>query len=511
MAMKPVSRRTFLKSTGGLTVAGALAGGSASLLAACQSLSGTASSGTGAKRFDGVTVTVISQAGGPIASAYEKLGGPWQESTGAKINLVTFPFADVFSKIRSAALAGEYLGDLYNISALWGGDLMGGGYLEPVPDEVRAELDLDDIVPAYRQYLSWGGELYATPLDGDCTMMDYRKDVLSNPAHQSKFKTEYGYDLPVPPKTWKEFLDVSKFFTGWDWSGTGKPGYGEAIAMIRGGTSYWVFNTHAAAYSKYPGDPAYFFDPETMKPLINNPGFVRALEEWKQEATYGPPGMVTQSQGDIRASYISGGAVFTYEFGDIGTLSIDPNTSAVKDKLGFAVAPGSTEVYNRKTGAWETFDEVQYAPYLAFGGWLQVVPKDSKQKEAAWDLARFMGTQPVQLQAAVLPNSGVNPSRLSTLSDVQPWVDAGFDEPSAEEYLTAIEGTISSPNALLDMRIPGQPDYQDALEVQLSRVLAGEVDAQEGLDIAANDWEVITERLGREQQRALYNDSLKES
>ena len=38
--------------------------------------------------------------------------------------------------------------------------------------------------------------------------MYYRTDVLGDPAIQAAYKAKYGADLPVPPKTWKEFDQV---------------------------------------------------------------------------------------------------------------------------------------------------------------------------------------------------------------------------------------------------------------------------------------------------------------
>ena len=46
---------------------------------------------------------------------------------------------------------------------------------------------------------------------------------------------------------------------------------GAGTAFQRKNQSYWTFLGLAAPYSKVPGDPAYFFDPETMEPLINSP------------------------------------------------------------------------------------------------------------------------------------------------------------------------------------------------------------------------------------------------
>ena len=497
---KLLTRRSLLER--GIATAGAVGLGP-TLLAACDD--------EGAERgqFKGVTVRVVTLSGGPLGEVpLTTIGKQWEQRTGAKIEIQAFPFGQVYSKIRSSLRAQQDFGDLWHISGQWGGDLMGGGVLEPVPDEIRVRLDMDDVLPAIRPIHDWSDVQYGVPYDGDNHMLNYRKDALQNAAHRERFKSEFGYDLPRPPRTWEQFLDISKFFTGWDWGKTGEKGFGETIGMARGGGAYYMFMGRAAAYSKMPDDPAFFFDPDTMEPLIANPGFVRALTEWKEELNYGTPGMINQDFFDARAEFTSGKAMFNYEWADIGTLSIDPKTSRVKGKVGFSLQPGSNQVYDHRTKRWQTFEEVSYAPYLAFSGWVQVVPKSSRQKEAAWDLAVFMGTQPKATELAVLPGSGVNPERESQLSNIEPWLEAGFDQASAQEYLDAIRKILEHDNAVQDLRIPGQADYQDALDRRLSRALAGRADPASVLADAAKAWNDITARIGRDQQLNHYRTSL---
>src|SRR5207253_1908549 len=79
-------------------------------------------------------------AGPPIASPFQKIGPQWEAATGAKINLITFPFTQVFEKLRAGVATGSYTFDLIVISAGWAGDFMGGGFVEPVPDDVKAAI-----------------------------------------------------------------------------------------------------------------------------------------------------------------------------------------------------------------------------------------------------------------------------------------------------------------------------------------------------------------------------------
>jgi multiple sugar transport system substrate-binding protein len=88
------------------------------------------------------------------------------------------------------------------------------------------------------------------------------------------------------------------------------------------------------------------------------------------------------------------------------------------------------------------------------------------------------------------------------------WVDAGFDEEGAQDYLDAVLNTINHPNAVLDLRIRGSAEYLNVLDVEVSRALAEEISPQEAMDNVAAGWNEITDRLGREGQLAQYQSSV---
>ena len=116
------------------------------------------------------------------------------------------------------------------------------------------------------------------------------------------------------------------------------------------------------------------------------------------------------------------------------------------------------------------------------------------------DFGRFMARPEMVKKLAVTPDTGINPSRFSQFEDVQMWIDAGFDEAGAEDYLDAVQNTINHPNAVLDLRIRGSAEYLNVLDVEVSRALASEITAQEALDNVAAQWNEITDRLGRDEQ-----------
>jgi multiple sugar transport system substrate-binding protein len=76
---------------------------------------------------------------------------------------------------------------------------------------------------------------------------------------------------------------------------------------------------------------------------------------------------------------------------------------------------------------------------------------------------------------------------------------------AASEYLGAIEGSLASPNMVLDLRIPQNQRYQQViLDQAVSQYMAGEIDLEEAIKQIYDGWEEITEELGREEQLEIY-------
>ncbi len=459
----------------------------------------------------GVNLVVGTQVGPQIASPVQNFWQEWGAKTGGTVEVQEFPFGDLFEKIRTGFVSGASPFDIIIYASDWAGDIMGAGYVLEVPETVQDQIGYGYLIPTYRdRILSWGGTVYAMPYDGDAHQVYYRRDVLTDPKWQSEFMAMYGYDLPAPPNSWKEYYDVAEFFNGKEVDG--QTIYGAGTAFKRHAQSYWTFLGVAAAFAKAPDDPAYFFDPDTMEPRINNPGFVKALELYTSLAKVGPPDVVNWDVGDIRGNFPAGKLVLAIDWGDVGPLAADVNSSVVVGKWGSSLEPGTDMYWDSQKGVWvdaaATTGNLNVAPFHAFGGWVQSVAKTTKSPECAFDFAAFMGSQNMSQLLVTYPGSGVNPHFFSDLNNLEPWLKIGMTEQEATEYLNAVRDIIGHPNAVIDLRITGAAEYFDALDTQLARAVVGEVSAQEALDEVAKQWNAITDRLGRDQQKTLFRQML---
>jgi len=436
----------------------------------------------------------------------------WEEATGAEIEWIEVTQADSYPKMSQALASGNVEFDVLEGSGGWEGEMLGGGYMIPMPDAVKnaPEYAYDDIV-SYLQgpTRTWDGVTYGASVDGDMHHFNYRKDIFASEDLAAEWASSGGEGEFGPPLTWQQVQAYSKFFEGKS-DPDGLPLYGILDPLARsGGVGTYFFFSRASSYAKHPDDPAFFFDPETMAPKINSPAFVRALQDMIDAIPAAPPDQQNADLLKTLGDFLAGTGSMAHWWADIGANEYASDQSVVQDKVGFNILPGSPDVYNFGTGEWDTIDGNNYAPYLAFLGWGLYVTQASEQRgvsEAAWDLVKHLSSKDITLWMNIYP-SGMNPSRESHFNPAD-WTIAGYPEADAKDYLTSISDSYNHPNRIVDLRIPGQGEYWIAAEDEWTRAISGELEPQEALDNAAAKWEEITDKYDRETQKKLYTDSL---
>ena len=449
--------------------------------------------------YTGVTLTISTQNGPYVASALRTAADSWEAKTCGEVNLVEFPFGELYPKFLTAMSqqTGDF--DVIGFIPAWVPDF--APYLSTMPAEMQQGDAWDDLHPVYRERLmSWGGEIKSATMDGDMHMLNYRADLFEDPDNMSAFKAEYGYDLAAPV-TWDQYYDIAAFFNASD-----AVDYGTAEAYARGGQQFWYFFSHAASYTNNPNNPgSMFFDPETMDAQINNAGWLRALEDYKRGLDFNPPGSLNHGSGDVRPLYAGGTVAMNLDWADSGILGA--TEGSIAGNVRTAMLPGATQIWNHVSGDWDEFNAPVASPFLAFGGWQLAVPSDSANQEAAWSYVAELTSPELSGEAIVTANTGVNPYRLSHYDDIEKWLSI-FTEEEARSYLAAQRASLDAPNVALDLRLPGFFSYTEILEIELSKALAGQVEPQEALDTIAAEWDKLTDEFGRDSQLAAYRASM---
>ncbi len=457
--------------------------------------------------YEGVEVNVLTFTGPQIAEPLQRRSPDFEALTGAKINVITVPFADLYQQVLTDMATGTNSFDAFVFAPQWMVDFIVPGYLESLSSRVSSDeaLEWEDVAPFFRDFsATFQGDIYTIPLDGDFQMVYYRTDLLE----------EAGLE---PPETWEDYINIAATFHGQDLNGDGDPDNGSCIAKQRNQQSYWFITSVAGAYLQSQGtDQGAFFDLETFEPLVNNEAFAAALDVYNETTQYGPPDELNLNVGDTRGLFTSGRCALSMDWGDIGPLALDPETSVVQNMVGAVILPGSTQVLDRDTGGLVACDEttcpfaingVNHAPFAAFGGWSGAINAgaDDTVKNAAYDFFSYM-SQPAQSNEDVtIGKTGFNPYRTSQFLNRDAWVAAGMSPQAASDYLGAIENSLNNPNMVLDLRIPQNQRYQQVvLDTALSQFLAGEITRDEAMQQIFDGWEEVTEELGRETQQAAY-------
>lgn len=449
----------------------------------------------GGKPFEGITVSVIAHAGHHAAPWYDEKENI-KNKLGITLNVIESTPEELYSKemLELTQKTGAY--DIIQYNSAWVGDYE--PYILPLDDYVKKDNDaigFSDILPAFNKAQNiWGGKKMSITLDGDTFLFYYREDLFQNEAEKAAFKAKYGYALPDPPDTWQQVVDIAKFFTrkkGEKLAGKTlkKDFYGYADQAKRGRVYYW----YLFRYVPFSAPNPQYFEPSTMKPLINSPKAVAALDNMKELLKYSPPGVLSWEWDELYNAAMKDGTVcmwihWTDEGRGFNTLAPLPVENPPKPVLGIAGSPGV------KVGG------KLYKYTIVDSAWVASITKASKHPDAAYAVLKFMfAPSERNLKFIMNPDYGWDPSRYSQFNSKE-WRK---DVPGIEAYLAKELEALKEGYPML--KIPGAFEYNDVLDLDVSKYLAGEFNsAQAALDSVAKKWNALNKKFGVDKQKAFY-------
>lgn len=219
------------------------------------------------------------------------------------------------------------------------------GWLLPL-DNLGADYDVDDLLPAIRSGLTMDGKLYAAPFYGESSMIMYRKDLFE----------KAGITMPDAP-TWDFVADAARKITDKDKEVygvclRGKAGWGENMAFL---------TATANAFG------ARWFD-EKWAPQFDQPEWKNTLDFYVKLMTdAGPPGASSNGFNENLALFQSGKCGMWIDATVAASFVTNPKDSTVADKVGFALAP-DTGLGKRGNWLW---------------AWNLAIPAGTQKGEAA--------------------------------------------------------------------------------------------------------------------------------
>ena len=432
-----------------------------------------------AKKYSGTTITVVWEAGLQSLDPLNFSGPMWEKATGIKVKVVEVATAEMFTKIMQDYRSGAGAYDALNVIPAWMPDLADAGALEdldPYVDKYGYRDELQKIAPTFRDnQMTHRGKIYGFPDDGDVFVMYYRKDLFGDAQNQADFKAKYGHDLAVPT-TWKDFDDVGQFFTDKLQPNT----YGAAF-FRQPPYAMYMFQ------ERFRNEGGKFFDADTMKATINSDIGVKVFTDMRNENKFMPPGVEQFGFVENLAAFLQGQTAMTISWPPYGRWAAGYGTneqalnwvpkSQIAGKVGYALPPGGH-------------------PELAAGFALSV-SSTSKQKEAAYLFIQWLNSEDISTLRVQLPYTLRDPFRTSHYTNA----DYLAKWPDAKDYLATLKA--ASETGLLDLSLLQTDKYEEVLRQSISKLWAGD-DPKAILDQAASDWDAITDKIGVDKQKAVY-------
>jgi sorbitol/mannitol transport system substrate-binding protein len=181
--------------------------------------------------------------------------------------------------------------------------------------------ELDDLLPAIRNGLSIGGQLYALPFYGESSMLMYRRDLTD----------KAGISLPERP-TWRQVRDAAARLhdPAHGVHGIclrGKPGWGDNMALVT-----TMVNSHGGQW----------FD-MAWRPQLESKPWREAVALYLELLTrWGPPGSAANGFNEVLTLFQEGRCALWVDATIAASFLGDPLQSKVAGKVGYAQAPYAT-------------------------------------------------------------------------------------------------------------------------------------------------------------------------
>ncbi len=454
---------------------------------------------------------------GPIVGPLYEVKAEFEAATGATLEIIESPLDEHFTVFITDLTTGAGRYDASIAGAWWLGDLVSQGFIQSydayLDDPRFPKWDIDDVQSAPRTLLQYEGQNYMVANDHDGQVLYYRRDLFEDPQHQDAFAASFGYALDVP-QTWSQFRDIASYFDGLDLNGDDVPDDGLTLHLKAGQQGMFHFMSFSAPYVIGPENPTlYWFDPDTMLPLIDSPGHVRALEAMVELVQFGPEEMLTWDLGQSWDHFLRGEAAITFTWGDLGALA-QQEGSQVKGKIGTAQLPGTMEYYDLTTQRWVATEAPNQVGNTTGGSWAGVISRFSDNPEATYYLLAMLASREKSLVYAARGWDGVDPGRFSHYlppngnAELESYLSAGWDATDIQQYSDAYYTTFNNQLQFPYLRIPGTFGYWSALDIHLFEALTEQISPAQALSETVIDFKELTNLLGRDQQIDVYRISL---
>ena len=270
MSKLGISRRTLVQGGLGLTVANFIPGTTPFAQAASMEESTIAAAkAAGAASVNGMIWSPYLVPMQPVIAEFTKQTGI---GIGAVQDISIF---DAPQRAMAEALSRSAQFDFIHIDSNMIPSLASAGYLEPLDEYMKKANFKIEAVGDYGSFMTYNGNTYGIPTDGNVHIQYVRKDLIEDPDNKKRFADKFGKELKFP-ETWEENLRLQEFLMD-----PSKDLYGSGNLRNRAnGVTWW--------YMIYYSAGGFPFD-DDMKPTLNTPAGQYAVDIYLQDKKVNHP------------------------------------------------------------------------------------------------------------------------------------------------------------------------------------------------------------------------------
>ncbi|HZK12376.1 MAG TPA: sugar ABC transporter substrate-binding protein [Atribacterota bacterium] len=362
----------------------------------------------------------------------------FEEETGITVNVDLLPEKTIMPKVTMNFASGSDEYDVVSVGNRSIPQFVRGDWLMPIDDYMndptltKSDYDSKDIIPALLDCMSVDGVLYGVPQNPFVYGLMYNKKMFE----------EAGIDSP--PQNLEELERYAKLLTTPDHAGIALRATREAAL----GAVTWL-----ALWYKMGG---HWFD-QDMKPLLDSPASIETTNYWARILNnYAPKGVSGYSWNEVILAMQNAEVAMVIDDFMFGPKLEDPDNSLIAGNVGYHVIEGPSD------------------KYTIAGAWGFVIPKASKEPEAAWQFIQFATGKKSNFYA-VENGLGGGVVRESA------WTSDQMARDYNKEWASAMLKGLSHAQPNYTPLIPEGPRLRDELSVAITSVLAGDSDAEQAM------------------------------
>jgi multiple sugar transport system substrate-binding protein len=353
--------------------------------------------------------------------------------------------------------------------------------LLPLDDFIRAgRPDLHRIPDGFRRQGLHLGKRYGVFANGKILVLAIRRDLTALDLERNAFKKKFRW-APACPDTWKQWQELSRFYTRTSENGEFPKYYGAMASRSLGqGWRWWL----QRFYSK----GMLLFD-EAMNPTLESPEGIETTAEYAAITKYMPLETLTWAPKNGISTFLRGNvfSMLTYP------SSVHPiqhaTQSKVAGKVRFCSVPGSL---------------VAGGPFLRaiqVGGVLWVVNRYGRNPQAAYWLVQWLTSSRISSEMTDRLGSAFSPHRIDHFWNPKIRVRYTRELIQVIEKLTQV--------VVPELNLLNADKYREVLARNLFNAVNGSVTPEDAMKQTTNEWQELTNKIGRRRQMKTWNGFLK--